>query len=106
MSPSACELQTETFKKRAEGDAWQKKNEIGIDSVETRSLRGIWGVSLKDKCKNSDVRERCGLKDVTRIEKVMLQSFGRWERTNESRPTKQIYKANMCDGVVCKDRSR
>ncbi|GBP06051.1 Alpha-tocopherol transfer protein-like [Eumeta japonica] len=36
-----------------------------------RSLRNMYGVPLKDRCRNSDVRERCGLKEdvVTRVEK-------------------------------------
>ncbi|GBP77195.1 hypothetical protein EVAR_48328_1 [Eumeta japonica] len=36
-----------------------------------RSVRNIRGVPLKDKCRNSDVRERCGLKEdvVTKVKK-------------------------------------
>ncbi|GBP81485.1 hypothetical protein EVAR_86166_1 [Eumeta japonica] len=36
-----------------------------------RSLRSMCGVSWKDRCRNSDVRERCDLKEdvVTRVER-------------------------------------
>ncbi|GBP70680.1 hypothetical protein EVAR_88855_1 [Eumeta japonica] len=63
-----------------------------------RSLRSMCGVSRKDRCRNSDVRERCGLKEdvVTRVERGMLRWFGHLERMNESRLTKQIYRANVC----------
>ncbi|GBP89204.1 hypothetical protein EVAR_60383_1 [Eumeta japonica] len=42
----------------------------------------MYGVSLKDKCKNSDVRERCGVReDVgTRVERGTLLWFGHLER--------------------------
>ncbi|GBP26638.1 hypothetical protein EVAR_18275_1 [Eumeta japonica] len=36
---------------------WQKKNERRINAVEMRSLCIMCGVSLKEKCKNIDVRE-------------------------------------------------
>ncbi|GBP87176.1 hypothetical protein EVAR_61182_1 [Eumeta japonica] len=51
------------------------------------------GLPLKDRCRNSDVRERCGLMVdvVTRVERGMMR---RRERMNESRLTKQIYRAN------------
>ncbi|GBP26899.1 hypothetical protein EVAR_16481_1 [Eumeta japonica] len=56
------------------------------------------GVSLKGKCRNSDVREQCGMKEdlLTRIEKDMLQWFGHLEKMNESKLTKQMCRANMC----------
>ncbi|GBP75640.1 hypothetical protein EVAR_28852_1 [Eumeta japonica] len=43
------------------------------------------GVSGKDRCRNSDVIERCGLKEdvVTRVKTGMLRWFGHLERTNE-----------------------
>ncbi|GBP79715.1 hypothetical protein EVAR_34840_1 [Eumeta japonica] len=52
-----------------------KKNENRINAVEILSLRSMCGVSLKDRCRNSDVRERCSLKKdvVTRIERGMLR---------------------------------
>ncbi|GBP50095.1 hypothetical protein EVAR_17356_1 [Eumeta japonica] len=79
---------------------WQKKNGSGINAVEKRSVRSMCGVSRKDRCRNSDVRERCGLKEgeVTRVESGMLRWFGLLERMNESRQTKQMYRANVCDG--------
>ncbi|GBP30675.1 hypothetical protein EVAR_75896_1 [Eumeta japonica] len=60
----------------------------------------VCGVARKDKSRNSDVRERCGLKEdvVIRAEKGMLRWFGHLERMNESRLTKQIYRGNLCDG--------
>ncbi|GBP37372.1 hypothetical protein EVAR_22834_1 [Eumeta japonica] len=53
---------------------WQKKNESRINTVKIRSLCSKCGVSRKDRCRNSDVRERCGLKEdaVTRVERGML----------------------------------
>ncbi|GBP73937.1 hypothetical protein EVAR_56094_1 [Eumeta japonica] len=69
-----------------------------------RSLRDMCQVFLKDtrRSRNSDVRERCDLKEdvATRVERGMLRWFGHLERVNESRPTKQIYRANVCDGKV------
>ncbi|GBP51222.1 hypothetical protein EVAR_85434_1 [Eumeta japonica] len=52
---------------------WQEKNESNINPVEMRSLRSMCGVSQKNRCRNSDIRERCGLKEdvVTRAEKVI-----------------------------------
>ncbi|GBP05350.1 hypothetical protein EVAR_76777_1 [Eumeta japonica] len=46
-----------------------------------QSLRSMCGVSRKDRCRNRDVRERCGLKKdvVTREERGMLQWLAIWE---------------------------
>ncbi|GBP17021.1 hypothetical protein EVAR_8093_1 [Eumeta japonica] len=54
------------------------------------------------RCRNGDARERCGLKEdvVTGVERGMLRWFGHLERMSESRPTKQINRANVCDGKV------
>ncbi|KAF9815912.1 hypothetical protein SFRURICE_009810 [Spodoptera frugiperda] len=78
-----------------------------INAVEMRGLRSMCGVKLSDRVKNSVVREKCGLKDdvVTRIEKGMLRWFGHVERMDESRFTKEIYKANM-SGTVGRGRPR
>ncbi|GBP28759.1 hypothetical protein EVAR_19801_1 [Eumeta japonica] len=40
--------------------------------MEMQSLPSMYGVSRKDKCTNSDVRERCGLNEnvVTRVKRV------------------------------------
>ncbi|GBP04784.1 hypothetical protein EVAR_3717_1 [Eumeta japonica] len=72
--------------------------------MEMRSVRSIYGEPLKDICRNSDVRQRCGLKEevVTRVERGMLRWFGHLERMNESRLIKPIYRANMCDGKLMK----
>ncbi|GBP88327.1 Cysteine dioxygenase type 1 [Eumeta japonica] len=74
-----------------------EKNESRVNAVEMRSLRSMCGVSLKDRRRNSDVRERCGLKEVvvTRAERGTLRWFGYLERRNESGLTKQIHRANM-----------
>ncbi|GBP16084.1 hypothetical protein EVAR_94422_1 [Eumeta japonica] len=58
------------------------------------------GGARKDRCRNSDVRERCGLREdvVTRVERGMLRWFSHLERMNESRLTRQIYRADVCDG--------
>ncbi|GBP62500.1 hypothetical protein EVAR_44740_1 [Eumeta japonica] len=55
----------------SESWVWQKKNESRINVVEIRSSRSM----SKDRCKNSDIRERCSLKEdvVTRVERGMLR---------------------------------
>ncbi|GBP05609.1 hypothetical protein EVAR_3078_1 [Eumeta japonica] len=94
LVPSACGLQE------------MKKIESRINAVKIRSLRSVCGVSQKDRCRNSDVRQRCGLKEdvVIRVERGMLRWFGQQERMNESGLTKQIYRANVRDGKVGKGR--
>ncbi|GBP43316.1 hypothetical protein EVAR_31200_1 [Eumeta japonica] len=64
-----------TFMYDSKSWVWQKKNESRINAVEVRSLCGVCGVSRKDRCRNSDVRERCGLKKdvVTWVERAMLR---------------------------------
>ncbi|GBP89317.1 hypothetical protein EVAR_62807_1 [Eumeta japonica] len=78
-----------------------EKNKRRINAMEMRSLH-MYGEPLKNGCRKRDVRERCGLKEdiVIRVEKDMLLWFARLERTNESRPTKQIYIVNVCDDVM------
>ncbi|GBP28914.1 hypothetical protein EVAR_93559_1 [Eumeta japonica] len=73
-----------------------------------RSLRSMCGVSQKGRCRNCDVRERCGLKEgvVARVERDMLRWFGHLETMNESRQTKQIYRVNVCDGKDGMSRPR
>ncbi|GBP25045.1 hypothetical protein EVAR_19525_1 [Eumeta japonica] len=50
---------------------WQKENKSMINAVDMLWLRSMCGVSQKDRCRNSDVRKRCGLKKdvVTRVER-------------------------------------
>ncbi|GBP89818.1 hypothetical protein EVAR_66708_1 [Eumeta japonica] len=69
--------------------------------MEMRLLHSMCGVSRKDRCRNSDVRERRALKEdvVTRVERGMLRWFGHQVRMNESRLTKQICRTNVY-GVV------
>ncbi|GBP84911.1 hypothetical protein EVAR_60712_1 [Eumeta japonica] len=52
--------------------------------------------------KNSDIRVQCGLKEdvVIRAERGVLQRFDHLERMNGSRPTEQIYRANVCERYV------
>ncbi|GBP46324.1 hypothetical protein EVAR_39701_1 [Eumeta japonica] len=73
-----------------------------------RSLHNMSGVSRKDRRRNSDVREQCGLKEdvVTRVERGVLRWFGHLERMNESGLTKQIYRVNVCDEKGRKGRPR
>ncbi|GBP06493.1 hypothetical protein EVAR_4617_1 [Eumeta japonica] len=53
------------------------------------------------------ILERCGLKeDRIRIERGTLRRFGRLQRMNVSRLTKEIYRANVCDEKVGKGRPR
>ncbi|GBP85668.1 hypothetical protein EVAR_99790_1 [Eumeta japonica] len=62
-----------------------------------RSLPNECGMSFKYRCRNSDARGRCALKEdvVTRAERGMLRRFGHLERVNESRQTKQSIE-RMC----------
>ncbi|GBP11658.1 hypothetical protein EVAR_77781_1 [Eumeta japonica] len=55
----------------SESWVWNKKNESRITEVEMRSLRSTCGVYRQNRSTNSDVRERCGLKEdvVTRVER-------------------------------------
>ncbi|GBP88180.1 hypothetical protein EVAR_99084_1 [Eumeta japonica] len=72
------------------------------------SLQSMCGLSGKDRCRNSGVRERCGLKEhaVTRVARGMLRWFGRRERMNVRRLTKQICREDVCDGKVGEGRPR
>ncbi|GBP39268.1 hypothetical protein EVAR_22675_1 [Eumeta japonica] len=85
-----------------ESCVWQKKYESRVSAVAIRSLCNICGLSLKDRCRNSDVRERCGLKEdvVARVEIGILRRSGHLERINECRLTKQIYRANVSNGKL------
>ncbi|GBO99962.1 hypothetical protein EVAR_74314_1 [Eumeta japonica] len=80
-------------------------NKNMVRPQEMRSLRSMCRVSRKDRRRNSDVRERCNLKEdvVSKVERGILR-FGHLEKMNEDRLTKQIYRANVCDGKVGKDR--
>jgi hypothetical protein len=55
------------------------------------------GVRLIDRVRNVEIRRRCGLKDdvVTRIERGMLRWFGHFERMNDERMTKKIWKTGV-----------
>ncbi|GBP06466.1 hypothetical protein EVAR_4599_1 [Eumeta japonica] len=92
----------------SESWVWKKKNESRINAVDMRSLRSMCGVSQKERCRYSDVRERCGLKEdvVTITERGMLHWFDYLERMNEDRLTKQIYRVNVCGEKGNKGRSR
>ncbi|GBP21257.1 hypothetical protein EVAR_84384_1 [Eumeta japonica] len=81
-----------------------KKNESRINAVGMRFLGSVCGVSRKGRCRNGDARESRGLKeDVTiRLERGMLRWFGRRKMMNESRLTKQIYRASVCNEKVDK----
>ncbi|GBP39161.1 hypothetical protein EVAR_26947_1 [Eumeta japonica] len=82
----------------SENCVWQKKNESKINAVEMRSLRSICGVSQKHRCRNSDDRGRCDLKEdvVTRLERVMFRWFGHLERIVEIKLTKKKSIERMC----------
>ncbi|GBP75715.1 hypothetical protein EVAR_58808_1 [Eumeta japonica] len=83
----ACRLQEMvTNKNDAVKKRCMKKNESGVNAEEMQSLRRMCGVSRKDRCRNSDVRERCCLKEgvVTRVKRVILGWFGHLERMNQS----------------------
>ncbi|GBP17609.1 hypothetical protein EVAR_12315_1 [Eumeta japonica] len=79
---------------------WQKKNESGINAVEMRSLYGMYRVSQKDRCRNSDVSVVWFEGVVSRVKRVMLRLFGHLERMSKRRLTKEIYRANVCDGKI------
>ncbi|GBP87513.1 hypothetical protein EVAR_86550_1 [Eumeta japonica] len=108
LAPSACGCRCgvliPTLMYGRESWVWQRKNENRINAVEMRSLRSMRGVSQDDRCRNSDVREWCDLKKdvVSRVQRGILRWFGHLEWMNESKLTKQIYKANVCDGKIGK----
>ncbi|GBP19564.1 hypothetical protein EVAR_102112_1 [Eumeta japonica] len=60
----------------------RKKNKSRINAVEMRSLCSMFGVPQKGRCRNSDVRERRGLKEdlVTRVEKASGKTLKGAER--------------------------
>ncbi|GBP42906.1 hypothetical protein EVAR_87285_1 [Eumeta japonica] len=61
-----------------------------------------------DRCRNSEVRDWCGLKEdvVTGVERGRLRWFGHLEGMYGNRMTKQIYRANVCEGKIGKSRPR
>ncbi|GBP37316.1 hypothetical protein EVAR_35750_1 [Eumeta japonica] len=74
----------------SESWVWPKKNECRINTVEMRPLHSCCGVSRQDRCRNSDDRERCGLKEdvVARVERLVLWWFGYLDTMKETRLTK------------------
>ncbi|GBP66005.1 hypothetical protein EVAR_47505_1 [Eumeta japonica] len=71
---------------------------VGRIRVETRSLHNTCGVPLKDKCRNSDIEEQCGLKEgiVTRVEKVFY---------HPQAPQAALTTATSCtNGLMCQSR--
>ncbi|GBP77759.1 hypothetical protein EVAR_98452_1 [Eumeta japonica] len=62
----------------SENWVWQKKNKSRVDVMERLSLRSQCGVSREDRCRDSNVRERCSLQEdvVIRVERDMLRWFG------------------------------
>ncbi|GBP95485.1 hypothetical protein EVAR_65216_1 [Eumeta japonica] len=62
----------------SESWVWRNKNESRINTMEIRSLRSMCGVSRTDRCRNSDVKERCCLKEdvVSRVEKYLSEHTG------------------------------
>ncbi|GBP74557.1 hypothetical protein EVAR_59492_1 [Eumeta japonica] len=86
-------------------------NRNRIECITSR-IRGKHSIVKKPqahgrRCRNSDIRERCDLKDVAiRVEKDMSQWFHRPDMMNENRQTEQIYRANVCDEKVGKGRPR
>ncbi|GBP42051.1 hypothetical protein EVAR_29406_1 [Eumeta japonica] len=77
-------------------------------SIKEKTYDRMNGETRKDRCRNSDVRERCVLKEneVTKVERGMLRWFGHLERMNKNRLTEQIYRANASDGKVDKGHLR
>ncbi|GBP64830.1 hypothetical protein EVAR_50347_1 [Eumeta japonica] len=67
----------------------------------------VWSVG-KDRCRDSGVRGRCGLKEdvETEVERGTWRRFGHLERMSGCRLTKQIYRVSVCDGEVGKGRPR
>ncbi|GBP52870.1 hypothetical protein EVAR_39034_1 [Eumeta japonica] len=63
-----------------------------------RSLRSMCGGSLKDRCRNSDVRERCGMKEdvVTRVGKGASRTVRRVPG-----PPRDSLVVVTSDGFVC-----
>ncbi|GBP41816.1 hypothetical protein EVAR_26938_1 [Eumeta japonica] len=94
LAPSACGLQemvnkmNDSVKKRHMkvnvGKTKEMVFETGVSTtecdllikVEMRPLRSVCAVHWKDRCRSSDIRKQCGLKQdvVTRVERGMLLS--------------------------------
>ncbi|GBP82605.1 Retrovirus-related Pol polyprotein from transposon TNT 1-94 [Eumeta japonica] len=78
---------------------------LGYGQMAVEVYDGTCGVSQKNRCRcrNSDVRERCGLKEdvVIRLKRGMLRWCG-----HLGKEIKQFYRANLCDGKVGKGRPR
>ncbi|GBP34821.1 hypothetical protein EVAR_21887_1 [Eumeta japonica] len=94
-------------------DNWAPVTQSSAENYERGNLvSDMCGLSLKEKYRNSDIRERCSLKEdvVTKVERGMLWWFGHLERTcersSESRLTNQIYGTDVCNGEVSKNRPR
>ncbi|GBP13468.1 hypothetical protein EVAR_4219_1 [Eumeta japonica] len=78
-----------------------------------RSLRSVCGVSLNDRCRKSDVRERCGLKEdvVTVVERglagvalenpmqIVLVAYGKGPNFEHQKPTSLHEKIGCQAGV-------
>ncbi|GBP48776.1 Acid sphingomyelinase-like phosphodiesterase 3a [Eumeta japonica] len=89
---------------------WQNNNESRVNAVEIRLLRIMCGVSRKNKYGNSDVRERCGLKDdvVARAERDRAVSWAlvapavspRRDAAAPANPALRLYKFDTNTGKV------
>ena len=80
----------------SESWTWLKKDESGINAVEMRSLRRMCGRTLRDRVRNTEIRELCDSKKsvITGMKVNKLRWFGHIERMNDERLTKRIYGAS------------
>ncbi|GBP50991.1 hypothetical protein EVAR_37148_1 [Eumeta japonica] len=67
-----------------------------------RLLRSMCGVSRKDRCRNSDVRERCGLKGdvVTKVERGVTLYFSDSTRINRGSHMSELDRPQRPSGEV------
>jgi len=80
----------------AETWALRKKDEVLLERTEMRMLRWILGVSLKDKLRNEDIRNRLEVVNIKeKVREARLRWFGHVERQDADCFVKRIMKAEV-----------
>ncbi|GBP20274.1 hypothetical protein EVAR_82148_1 [Eumeta japonica] len=70
---------------------------LSLTSTYKSDLCVVCGVSLKDRCRNSDVWERCGVEDVvTGVERVKAKEFYIFQFSREC-ATKKVVFCQICE---------
>jgi hypothetical protein len=68
-----------------------------LNVCEMKALRAICNVSVLDRIRNEEIRERCGCEEsiVKKAERGILRWFGHVERMEEDRMAKKVYNAEV-----------